>query len=583
MSSQDTGWDFFISYATEDREAVASPLAEKLRSKGMRVWYDQFELTPGKQLLRSIDEGLRESKFGIVILSPGFFSREWPLRELSGLHSRSIYEGNKPFIIPIWYKLTVAELTEYSPILSDIIAIPWEMGIESITQKILALINPSQTEDPSDQYVKVFTEIYNALNNQDFAERVRRYQEEYPSESIRKALESILLKSDRGVEARGRALEMLYKLKLARTEVVNEILAKTDTALIQEVIAVLTRAEVVLSKEQVHILFANPRLPRSTTGLGNMISQFIKQGADYTSEVFLAGAKYPSWEVKYDCVRSIIRLNDKDALRVLSSFATMSYWKARKTIVEYIRERANQGSLNSNDKLIAENILIRVSTDGKTEEKTPTMRYTQEVLALLQGKPLETQTSSAVSMLFLAADPTDASRLRIGEEIREIQEKLQLAKLRERFELHQRMSIRPADISQALLDVQPQIVHFSGHGMSTGELCFENQIGQIHPVEPAALAALFEQFANQVSCVILNACYSEIQARAIAKYIEYVIGMNQAIGDKAAIAFAVGFYQALGAGRTMEEAYKLGCVQIRLQGIPEHLTPVLIKKEQVQS
>lgn len=183
------------------------------------------------------------------------------------------------------------------------------------------------------------------------------------------------------------------------------------------------------------------------------------------------------------------------------------------------------------------------------------------------------------SILFLAADPTDASRLRLGEELREIQEKLQLAKLRERFELHQRMSVRPADISQVLLDVQPQIVHFSGHGTASGALCFENQMGQTHPIQPDALAALFEQFSNQVNCVVLNACYAQAQARAIAKHIDYVIGMSQAIGDRAAIAFAIGFYQALGAGRTIEEAYKLGCVQIRLQGISEHLTPILIKKE----
>lgn len=187
-----------------------------------------------------------------------------------------------------------------------------------------------------------------------------------------------------------------------------------------------------------------------------------------------------------------------------------------------------------------------------------------------------------ISILFLAADPTDASRLRLGEELREIQETLQLSPFREKFELHQLMSVRPADISRALLDIQPQIVHFSGHGMTTGELRFENQTGKTHPIQPDALAVLFEQFTSQVSCVILNACYSEIQAIAIAKHIDYVIGMNQAIGDKAAIAFAIGFYQALGAGRTVEEAYKLGCVQIRLQGIPEHLRPVLIKREQVQ-
>lgn len=193
------------------------------------------------------------------------------------------------------------------------------------------------------------------------------------------------------------------------------------------------------------------------------------------------------------------------------------------------------------------------------------------------------ERAKSTSILFLAADPTDASRLRLGEEFREIQEKLKLAQLREHFKLElPQLSVRPPDIAQALLDTQPQIVHFSGHGASTGALCFENQTGQIQLVQPDALAALFEQFSSQVNCVLLNACYSEIQAKAIAEHIEFVIGMNQAIGDKAAIAFAIGFYQALGAGKPIEDAYKLGCVQIRLQSIPEHLTPVLIKKGQAK-
>lgn len=195
-------------------------------------------------------------------------------------------------------------------------------------------------------------------------------------------------------------------------------------------------------------------------------------------------------------------------------------------------------------------------------------------------KERTTEDATAISILFVAADPTDASRLRLGEELREIQEKLQLAKIRDRFVLQQRMSVRPEDLSQALLDIEPQIVHFSGHGMASGALCFEDKLGDTLPVQPNALAALFEQFTEQVNCVVLNACYSEVQANAIAKHINYVVGMNQPIGDKAAVAFAVGFYQALGAGRTIEGAYKLGCVQIRLQGIPEHLAPVLVKKGQ---
>jgi hypothetical protein len=122
-------------------------------------------------------------------------------------------------------------------------------------------------------------------------------------------------------------------------------------------------------------------------------------------------------------------------------------------------------------------------------------------------------------------------------------------------------------------------VHFSGHGTSTGELCCEDELGKIKPVQPESLAALFALVDEQVECVVLNACYSEIQADAIAKHIQYVIGMNQAIGDKAAIAFAVGFYKALGANRSIEKAYKFGCVEIQLEGIPEHLTPVFHEKK----
>jgi hypothetical protein len=145
-------------------------------------------------------------------------------------------------------------------------------------------------------------------------------------------------------------------------------------------------------------------------------------------------------------------------------------------------------------------------------------------------------SDSKITVLFLAADPSDASRLRLGEEHREIQEKLQLAKLRDRIVLQQRMSVRPADISQALLDTEASVVHFSGHGMSTGELCFENQVGRLQPVDPEALAALFEQFSGQVKCVMLNACYSEIQTNAIVRHIECVVGMNLVITDSVDLA-----------------------------------------------
>ncbi|WP_235006787.1 pentapeptide repeat-containing protein [Calothrix rhizosoleniae] len=187
--------------------------------------------------------------------------------------------------------------------------------------------------------------------------------------------------------------------------------------------------------------------------------------------------------------------------------------------------------------------------------------------------------ANSIKIMFLASDPTDAARLRLGQELRDIQKKLQLAKQRERFILQQQMSVRPGDISQTLLEFEPMIVHFSGHGTSNGELCFENELGKIQPVKPEALAALFALVSQQVKCVVLNACHSETQAKSIAEHIQFVIGMNQAIGDKAAIAFAVGFYTAIGASRPIPEAYQFGCTQIQLEGIPENLTPILHQKK----
>ena len=93
------------------------------------------------------------------------------------------------------------------------------------------------------------------------------------------------------------------------------------------------------------------------------------------------------------------------------------------------------------------------------------------------------------------------------------------------------------------------------------------------------LYELFKLFTPNIECVLLNACYSEVQVNAIVRHIPYVIGMNKEIGDKASIEFAIGFYTALGAGKSIEFSDEFGCSAIRLAGISEHLTPVLKKKQ----
>ena len=118
-----------------------------------------------------------------------------------------------------------------------------------------------------------------------------------------------------------------------------------------------------------------------------MIKKFIERGATYTTNVFLSGATYPYWEVKYDCVRTVINIDDKDSLHVLSSFSTMSYWKARRRIIDYINDRISENKLTPQDKGTAKQILLQVTTDGVLGSKTPTMKHALSALNALENTP----------------------------------------------------------------------------------------------------------------------------------------------------------------------------------------------------
>lgn len=177
-------------------------------------------------------------------------------------------------------------------------------------------------------------------------------------------------------------------------------------------------------------------------------------------------------------------------------------------------------------------------------------------------------------ILLLASNPRDTRQLRLDEEAREIDEGLRRAQRREQFELTTRWAVRVRDLQRALLDVNPQIVHFSGHGRKSG-IVLEDDAGRAVLVPREALAGLFELFKEQVECVLFNACLSEPQARAVHAHIDCVIGMTHEVGDRAALEFAVGFYDALGAGRDYETAFKLGRNAIQLHGLPEHQVPVI--------
>lgn len=187
-------------------------------------------------------------------------------------------------------------------------------------------------------------------------------------------------------------------------------------------------------------------------------------------------------------------------------------------------------------------------------------------------------SSHKLKILFLGANPKNTTRLRIDEELREIDQQLRLSTARERLSLAQGWAIRADDLQQALIDNEPQIVHFSGHGDVEGIL-IEDEQGNAHQISTDAVSELFGLFKESVKCVLLNACFSETQAKAILAHIPYVIGMRSEMPDAAAIKFSVGFYKAIAAGKTVEFAFSLGVNAIKLEGIDATLVPQLMKSQ----
>jgi hypothetical protein len=131
-------WDVFISHASEDKDAFARPLAQALKARGLRVWYDEFSLTVGDSLRESIDQGLARSEFGVVILSKHFFEKHWPTQELNGLATREI--NGKKVILPVWHGVSFEEVRQYSPMLADRVAVTTEKGVDHVVEQLLAAI-----------------------------------------------------------------------------------------------------------------------------------------------------------------------------------------------------------------------------------------------------------------------------------------------------------------------------------------------------------------------------------------------------------------------------------------------------------
>ena len=173
-----------------------------------------------------------------------------------------------------------------------------------------------------------------------------------------------------------------------------------------------------------------------------------------------------------------------------------------------------------------------------------------------------------IRILFLSANPWNTSRILVDKEAREIFERLEEGPCRDKFELHKHAAIRPGDLYRLLMKYQPTIVHFSGHGSKNCRIILEGTHGRGKQVDPRGLVDLFRFSSQYVRLVLLNACFTSPQASALAGMIDYSIGISKAIGDRAGVAFAGGFYRALGFGKPIPEAFASAKAELRLTKTP---------------
>ncbi len=127
-------WDAFVSHASEDKNDIAKPLSELLRTASFDVWYDDWALLAGDSLRESIEKGLRQSRFGIVVLSPSFIKKKWPRREFDAI--LTLEQPGTQRLLPIWHQISHSEAEDFSLFSIDRKALPTKLGLEWVATKL---------------------------------------------------------------------------------------------------------------------------------------------------------------------------------------------------------------------------------------------------------------------------------------------------------------------------------------------------------------------------------------------------------------------------------------------------------------
>lgn len=184
-----------------------------------------------------------------------------------------------------------------------------------------------------------------------------------------------------------------------------------------------------------------------------------------------------------------------------------------------------------------------------------------------------------INVLFLASNPIDVQQLRLDEEARSIKEMIRKTRFRNSVLFESRWAVQPMDVLQAINELNPTVVHFSGHGSDSDEIVFQDAEGKAKLISKEAIVQTMMASSNTIRLVFFNTCYSHNQARSVVEHVEAAIGMNTTIGDNAARIFSSQFYSAIGFGISLGKAFEQAKALLMMEGIKEENTPELFIKE----
>ena len=188
-----------------------------------------------------------------------------------------------------------------------------------------------------------------------------------------------------------------------------------------------------------------------------------------------------------------------------------------------------------------------------------------------------------ITVLIFATNPKGTSQLRLDEEARSIQEMIRKSEHRDSISFETRWAVRPLDILQAINEINPDVIHFSGHGSNTGELILENTDGSAKLVTKEAITQTIMSSSDKIHLIFFNACFSYEQAYEVVSHVDAAIGMTDSISDNAACAFAAQFYSSLGFGHSVKKAFEQAKGVMMLESPIEANIPMLYTKDNINA